>query len=281
MSFSFEFLAAVVFLLPGLITVLLIFNKDDLRIRRTLPASGSLLMIATIPFSALLIHTLFACLFYIIGLIYRETGCCFSLSYNPNIYETLLTADEQWRPVKSQMFTLPLTFLFIGISPFFFRPLLKRLTKLIDPSSPTEDEDAETPKTRDDWLVSLLRASQPEHRTLIAFVLSKITHDKATLGYSGELEKVSLDNDGEIKSVTLYNCVPFTLTVDAQGVERKQEEKDTPIPFITFQANEIQNLAFEIQEYESADNGEVKDDSAEPTEADEADTPQGVEIDDG
>lgn len=175
--------------------------------------------------------------------------------FGTNEYRTLTDIEYAYLPGIAAL---------IALSPLLIQNFIQNGVRMLFPARfQNLENDSRNPE--EDWLSYLLRISQPDDRYLVCYIVSKISNSSYHIGYSGVVEKIRLDSDGDIQSITIDDCCPFRLEIGEDGFRRIPETRNTAIRFLTFNRSEIQNISFEVQIV-----GEVGDEAA-PDEQIEAD----------
>ena len=270
--FSLNLILALVLLLPGFVSVLTIQNEQPNTARRALPASNSFLALAFVPLFALVTHALWAAGFALNALYVEGRGPILVGPFALNPYETLF--KRPMAPVSASEIAFLLAYgAAIALSPALWASLAyrsRRHFRTLRRYSRTDFDgpadalislkdaafcgwgwtirpawlDARDPG--EDWLNYLARISEPDDAYLACHVLTTFGPDGGDVGYTDAVEDLSVDEHGEIASITLDNVSSFTLTRTERGFRRVPHERRRSLSYMTFRREQIHNTSFVV-----------------------------------
>lgn len=250
--FSLNLLLVLILLLPGLAGIADAYLKQPLQVRRVLPGSSSLIVLATVPLLALSAHLPWALGFWMNAGIAKH-AMLIELPFDPNPYKLLLSRSSVSDPTDGLPLYLLTFALGVGLTPSAFLAVDRRVQARLAERAGGADRER---RPDEDWLTYLIRLAEPENRYLLCYVLTRFGTDDERVGYVGTVEAVRLDRDGDVSSITLDNCDTFLLRLGRTGLEREQTERRRPLRYLTLQRGEIINTSFEVQEaHEVEDDG--------------------------
>lgn len=102
----------------------------------------------------------------------------------------------------------------------------------------------------------LVIAADGPNRFITAYVLTKIEHEGAILGYEGVVENLARDADRLPTSVVLSDARPFKVLLG----EESRQEVGTEIDWIALSASDWHNIAFRVYEDPTRENGAAGED---------------------
>ncbi len=102
------------------------------------------------------------------------------------------------------------------------------------------------------WLNPAVQAVKKGNAFVVAYVLTKTSHEGASIAYEGVVQQLALDDDQSIKLVILNEVDRFLVKITEQGIERLDAET-TPITQLQITATEIANIALEVVRAEDKD----------------------------
>lgn len=179
----------------------------------------------------------------------RTTGLCFQIPFDPNIYRALVKGAAAASDVPDFAFELWLfSMLMIGVGTGLLAQWLshrKAITDRLDPIA-------------FGWLTPAVRAVKRGDSFVVAYVLTKTSHDGASVAYEGTVQQLALDGDQSIKLIVLNDVDRFLVKITDTGLERLDSES-TPITQLQITASEIVNVALEVVRAPQQDVAAVDD----------------------
>ena len=164
------------------------------------------------------------------------TNLCFAIGFDPSVYRALLRGGASARAAPDFALELwLLVTLLIGV-----------LTGMA--AYWMVQRDAVTGKTDPitfGWLNAAVQAVKKGDAFVVAYVLTKTSHEGLTVAYEGTVQQLALDEDQSIKLVVLNDVDRFLLRISDKGLERV-DAPSTPINQLQIPVGEIANVALEI-----------------------------------
>jgi len=115
------------------------------------------------------------------------------------------------------------------------------------------------------WLKRWVDVARPANSFIIAYVVTTLEHEGATVAYEGIVENIALDDNRAITMIVLSSCDRFVVRIKEDKVERI-DSPHQPIPLLQLSAANFANIALEVFEVPdaepSADAEPVPDTSA-------------------
>lgn len=188
-------------------------------------------------------HILGAGLFAIQRVWCDTTHLCISLDHDPNIYRTLLGGASAARTASDLAIELWLfSFFMLGAvmgAVAYWTSRREAVSDRIDPIA-------------FGWLTPAVQAVKRGNAFVVAYVVTKTSHDGISVAYEGVVQQLALDADQSIKLVVLNELDRFCVQITDQGVKRIESDSK-PIPQLQITAAEIANVALEIVQASEAD----------------------------
>lgn len=165
-----------------------------------------------------------------------RTGLCIPVAFDPNVYRALIRGVSAATTVPDIAFEIWLvSFLLIGVVTGVAAHWISRretLTGLTDPIT-------------FGWLAPTVQAVKRGDSFVVAYVLTKTSHDGLTVAYEGIVQQLTLDDDQSIKLIVLNEVDRFLVSLSNNGLKRVDAEA-TPITQMQITASEIANVALEV-----------------------------------
>lgn len=189
----------------------------------------------------------------------QRIGCewtrrCIEVSYDPNVYRALLRGTKSTTAVSDVAFEVwLLAMLLVGVvTGALGYVLIQRETvrKWIDPLT-------------FGWLNPAVQAVKAGDAFVVAYVLTKTSHEGAAVAYEGIVQQLGLDEDQSIKLVILSEVDRFVVSISPEGIERKDVEASS-IQQLHITAAEIANIALEVVRVPKRDVEAVEAEAAQP-----------------
>lgn len=256
MAFSYTLFLALLLLFPGLC-----FwagfrageRNDFLTPSPDRPGSTTTLFIVV--FGTILGHLFGAGFFAVQSQVCSLTGACHQVGYDPNIYRMLLKGGTAASKASDLAIELWLFFIFaLGAVVFRFAEWAAQRKVVSDRLDPLAFG----------WLTPAITAVKSGNAFVTAYVLTKTSHEGASVAYEGTVQQLALDEDQSIKLVILNEADRFLVKITEAGSERVETEA-SPIAQIHFTSAEIVNIAIEVVQAPPEDVEADEGDPAEPS----------------
>ena len=111
------------------------------------------------------------------------------------------------------------------------------------------------------WLNPAVQAVKKGDSFVVAYVLTKTSHECFTIAYEGTVQQLALDEDQSIKFVVLNDVDRFLVKISEKGLERV-DAPSTPITQLQITAAEIANVALEVVRAPAVDIAAVEAEDA-------------------
>ena len=95
------------------------------------------------------------------------------------------------------------------------------------------------------WLNPAVQAVKKGDSFVVAYVLTKMSHEGLTVAYEGTVQQLALDEDQSIKLVILNDVDRFLVRISDRGLDRV-DSSATLITQLQITAAEISNVALEV-----------------------------------
>ncbi|MBV1692230.1 hypothetical protein KRR38_32360 [Novosphingobium sp. G106] len=201
-----------------------------------------------IVFGTLFGHLLGTAFFAVQGVWCRITDWCFVTGFDPNIYRALLRGTAGASAVPDLAFEVWLfSMLLIGASTGVFAHWISR----------REAVHAKADPITFGWLAPAVAAVKRGDSFVVAYVLTKTSHDGISVAYEGTVQQIALDGDQSIKLVVLNDVDRFLVRISDAGLVRLETEA-TPISQLQITAAEIANVALEVVQASAEDLAAVQ-----------------------
>ncbi|WP_242183561.1 hypothetical protein [Sphingomonas sp. CARO-RG-8B-R24-01] len=237
MSFSYTLFLALLLLAPGLgaWAGLRSGERSDL-IAQAPEKPGSTFSLLVIVFGALAGHILLSLVFAVQAWACRSTAACWTLGFDPNVYRVILNAGHAGaRPPD-------LAFLcwFVGL----LSPALI-VGAIAYRASGWQWVRTMRETAAFGWLKRWVDLGRAPNRFIIAYVVTTLEHDGASVAYEGVVETLALDDNKAIAMLVLSNCDRFLVRIGPDRVERVSTAA-APIPLIQLDSRNFVNVALEV-----------------------------------
>lgn len=172
-----------------------------------------------------------------------NTAACFSVDYDPNVYRTLLKGATAAQNASDLAIELWLFFILLlgaisgGIA--YWASRREAVSNRIDPIA-------------FGWLTPAVQAVKRGDSFVVAYVLTKTSHEGVSVAYEGVVQQLALDGDQSIKLVVLNEVDRFLVKVTETGLERI-DSQSSPIPQLQIAGAEIANVALEVVQAPQSD----------------------------
>lgn len=246
MNISLNVLDVLLFLLPGFVWFALA-HENRPNIHSVLPNAGSIAILTAVPLMALVVHTIWALLFVILAHIENSGTLIFTGSFDPNIYKWIFHSKDSFAVSGGGLLYGFVMLFLISISPAICFHIK------FPPPSETELSASDPRQENEDWLHFLIRKAEPEDFFLCAYVLTKIEHDKGTVGYAGIVDRIGRTSEGDISFVVIDDAKPFLLTTIGAGTKRIETTPNHSHGMSTFHREDYHSISFEVMQYPSYD----------------------------
>lgn len=164
------------------------------------------------------------------------TQICVNVDFDPNIYRTLLRGSAAAREVSDLAIELWLLFIFLiaALTGTIAFNLSRRdfVTRRLDPIS-------------FGWLTPAVQAVKRGDSFVVAYVLTKTSHEGASVAYEGPVQQLTLDDNQAIRTIVLNDVDRFLVKITKSGI-RRLDSGSTPISQLQITSDEIVNVALEV-----------------------------------
>jgi hypothetical protein len=237
-TFSYTLVLALLLLFPGLCAFagLRAGERTDLLAPRPeKPNSTNTLFVVVA--GTIAGHTLGAGVFALQAAWCRWTGFCWTTAYDPNVYRVLLSNQHPAGELTD--FAIEWWIFFLGalgaITGWFF----SRAARSAAFKGTFDPIDF-------GWLNPAVQAVKAGNSVVVAYVVSKTSHNGASIAYEGIVDRLALDDDQKVAMLVLSRVDRFTVRIEDDGTIKRREGGGTPIAQMQFAAAEIANIAFEV-----------------------------------
>ena len=166
----------------------------------------------------------------------RVTNLCFAVDFDPNVYRALLRGAAAARGASDLALEWwLLSTLLVGAATFLVALWLVQ----------REVVSSRTDPIAFGWLNPAVQAVKKGDSFVVAYVLTKMTHEDLTVAYEGTVQQLALDEDQSIKLVILNDVDRFLVKISDDGLERV-DSSATLITQLQITAAEISNVALEV-----------------------------------
>jgi hypothetical protein len=236
-AFSYTLFLALILLFPGLCAwaALRSVERTDLMTPRPdKPNSTATLFVVVL---GTLAGHVFGSLFFVLQTAWcAATSLCFQVSFDPNVYRVIFTVGRpSGRATDLAIFTWLVDLAFTGLAAGVFMTWL-----------------AKSPWVRNrwdavdfGWLNAPVQAVKQGRTVVLAYVVTKTTHDGSSLAYQGIVQQLAVDDDQTISMLVLGQVDRFLVRITNSGVERLDDAQPS-IAQMQFHLSEIANLALEV-----------------------------------
>ena len=173
----------------------------------------------------------------------HATSACFNVGFDPNVYRALLRGAADARGATDlALEAWLLAMLLIGIlTGALAQWLVQR-----------ETVSGKTDPIAFGWLNPAVQAVKKGDSFVVAYVLTKTSHEGYIVAYEGTVQQLALDEDQSIKLVVLNDVDRFLVKISETGLDRV-DTSSTPITQLQVTAAEIANVAVEVVQAPAAD----------------------------
>ncbi|WP_230483943.1 hypothetical protein [Sphingomonas sp. Leaf21] len=244
MSFSYTLFLALLLLAPGLgVWAGLRAGERSELISQAPEKPGSTFSLLVIVFGALVGHIVMSSLFLLQAALCHTLGCCLGLSFDPNVYRVILSGGKSAGTPTDAAFlawfvALLLPAIFVGGLAYWasgwnwVREMRETATF--------------------GWLKRWVDVARPANSFIIAYVVTTLEHEGATVAYEGIVENIALDDNRAIAMIVLSSCDRFVVKIKDDRVERIDSPHQT-IPLLQLSAANFANIALEVFEVPDAE----------------------------
>lgn len=165
----------------------------------------------------------------------KLTELCITIPFDPNIYRALVKGTSAAGAAPDFAFELwLLSMLLVGAATGLLANWMSHWKWVTDRLDPVAFG----------WLTPAVQAVKQGDSFVVAYVLTKTSHDGASVAYEGTVQQLALDGDQSIKLIVLNDVDRFLVKITENGLERLDSES-TPIVQLQITASEIVNVALE------------------------------------
>ena len=243
MSFSYTLFLALLLLAPGLaVWAGFRFGERPGLISQAPERPGSTISLLVIVFGALIGHLLTSGAFLLQSLWCRATELCVTVAFDPNVYrEILLGGRGAAAATDAAIFAWFLALLLPAAAVGFVSYRASRW-----PWVQNLREQATF-----GWLKSWIDRARPADSFIVAYVVTTLQHEGASVAYEGMVESLALDEQRTIVMLVLRDCNRFLVRVTPTGIERVRIEQ-LSISLIQLAGDKLVNVALEV--FDSSDD---------------------------
>lgn len=182
----------------------------------------------------------------------RATAFCYNPGFDPNIYRAFLRGAAGARDAPDLALEMwLLAMLLIGaVTGMIAHWMVQR-----------EAVSGKTDPIAFGWLNPAVQAVKKGDSFVVAYVLTKTSHECFTIAYEGTVQQLALDEDQSIKFVVLNDVDRFLVKISEKGLERV-DAPSTPITQLKITAAEIANVALEVVRAPAVDIAAVEAEDA-------------------
>jgi hypothetical protein len=235
--FSYTLVLALLLLFPGLCAwagVRAGERSDFLSPRPDLPNSTSTL--AIVVGGTIGGHTVGALLFAGQSLWCDSTGWCVRISFDPNVYRVLISANHAGTLIPDVGIAWWLVALgAIGIFTGWLALTGSRWDRL----------KGKWDAVGFGWLQPAVAAVKRGDSVVVAYVVTKTSYDGASVAYEGMVQQLAIDSDQRITMIVLRRVDRFLTKITEEGLVRLDSDHQ-PIAQMQLRDVEIANVALEI-----------------------------------
>lgn len=238
MTFSYTLVLALLLLFPGLCAFAGLRSgerTDFLAPRPEKPNStGTLFVVVSGTIAG---HLAGAVLFDLQAIWCRSTGLCVPVAFDPNIYRVLLGMGHPAGAPTDGAIAWWIFFLgALGVLTGWAFARASRTAAFKRNFDPVEFG----------WLDPAVQAVKAGHSVIVAYVVTKTSHDGASIAFEGIVDRLALDDDQKVAMIVLSQVDRFTVTIESKGGIRRRNGGGRPIAQMQLAASEIANIAFEV-----------------------------------
>ena len=239
MAFSYTLFLALILLFPGLCAWagLRAGERTDLLTPRPdKPNSTSTLFVVVL--GTLIGHLLGAAAFAVQAGLCRLTGLCRAIAFDPNVYRVMFASEKTAGVVTDlAIFAWLAELAVVGIAAGALVAVASRTAWI------RERWDA----IDFGWLNLPVRQVKAGDAVILAYVVSRTSHEGASVAYQGMVQQLAMDDDQTITMLVLRQVDRFLVRITDQGVERVNQSQQ-PIAQMQLHLSEIANVALEVIE---------------------------------
>jgi hypothetical protein len=243
-TLSYTLFFALILLFPGLCAwaaLRAVERTDLLTPRPDKPNSTATLFVIVV--GTIFGHLVGALAFVLQNVWCRLTQACFTVAFDPNVYKMIFTIGRNAGVINDfAVFAWLSDLTLVGLFAGWAATVLARVRWV---------------KTRWDamdfgWLSKPAREVAEGRSFILAYVVTKTSHEGANIAYEGVVQQLAVDDDQVITMVVLGQVDRFLVRVTARGVERT-DEPHPPIAQMQLHLSEIANIALEVLDDPAAD----------------------------
>jgi hypothetical protein len=161
---------------------------------------------------------------------------CFAVAYDPNVYRALLRGSktaEHMTDVALEAWLFAM--LIVGVLAGLLGYWLARRKFVTDYTDPVAFG----------WLNPVVQAVKDGDAFVVAYVLTKTSHEGFSVAYEGVVQHLALDEDQSVKLIILGEVDRFLVNVSKRGLKRIDAAASI-IEQLHVTADEIANIALEV-----------------------------------
>lgn len=239
MAFSYTLFFALILLFPGFCAwagLRTVERTDLLTPRPDKPNSTATLFVIVL--GTIAGHLAGALAFVLQAGWCRWTGGCAALAFDPNVYRVIFTSGRTAGmttdlAVFAWLSELASVGLFAGVAIAW----LARIGWIRDRWDAIDFG----------WLNRSVRQVKTQDAVIVGYVVTKTSHDGASIAYEGAVQQLAIDDDQTITMLVLVQVDRFLVRITEHGVMRIGEDH-RPIAQMQLHLSEIANVALEVLE---------------------------------
>jgi len=238
-AFSYTLFLALILLFPGLCAwagLRASERTDLLTPRPDKPNSTATLFVVVL--GTIAGHLIGAASFVIQSIWCRLSNFCVAVQFDPNVYRVLFTSGHEAGLVTDlAVFAWLFELALFGAVAGLVIALLARTAWVKDRWDAIDFG----------WLNGPVHEVKSNSAVILAYVVTKTSHEGASVAYEGIVQQLALDDDQTITMLVLRRVDRFIVRITDQGVVRMDEDHQ-PIARMQLHLSEIANVALEVIE---------------------------------
>jgi hypothetical protein len=239
LAFSYTLFLALILLFPGLCAwagLRASERTDLLTPRPDKPNSTATLFVVVL--GTIAGHLIGAAVFVAQSIWCALTGVCARVVFDPNIYRVLFASGRAAGEVTDlAVFAWFLELALFGVCAGLVIAWLARTDWVKDRWDAIDFG----------WLNAPVQEVKSSRAVILAYVVTKTSHDGASVAYEGIVQQLALDDDQTITMLVLRRVDRFLVRITDRGVVRTDEDHQ-PIARMQLHLSEIANVALEVIE---------------------------------
>lgn len=239
MAFSYTLFIALILLFPGFCAwagLRAAERTDLLTPRPDKPNSTATLFVVVL--GTIAGHLIGAASFVAQTAWCRFTGLCVTIDFDPNVYRVMYTSGHSPGAVTDLAILVWLLELaLVGLGAGALIVWLAGIDWIKDRWDAIDFG----------WLNAPVQQVKSSDAVILAYVVTKTSHDGANIAYEGMVQQLAMDDDQTITMLVLRRVDRFLVKITRSGV-RRIDENHQPIAQMQLHLSEIANVALEVIE---------------------------------